>query len=139
MRFRALNLGLRVLNSAAAGQQLARRVVAFQAVAVLLTAVACLMIGLHAALAVLFGGGALALASLVAARWAFGGGVTGAETALGRLLLGVVLKWLVVVAVLVGAVLQGLPPAMVLIGVIVALVAQVLAVASAKNGSSRNS
>ena len=87
-----------MLNSAAAGWRLALRVVAFQAVATLLTALACLMIGPRAALAALAGGGAMALGSLAAAWGAFGGGVAGAGAALGRLLLGLAVKWLVVIA-----------------------------------------
>ena len=86
----------RVLNSTAAGQRLALRVVAYQVAATLLTAAACLLIGPRAALAALVGGGAMALGSLLAAWGAFGGGVAGAGVALGRLLLGTAVKWLVV-------------------------------------------
>lgn len=85
-----------MLNSAAAGWRLALRVVAYQAIATLLTATACLMIGPRAALAVLAGGGAMTLGSLAAAWGAFGGGMAGAGVALGRLLLGTVAKWLLV-------------------------------------------
>ena len=85
-----------MLNSAAAGRRLTLRVVANQAVATLLTAVACLLIGPRDALAALAGGGAMTLGSLVAAWGAFGGGVAGAGAALGRLLLGTAAKWLVV-------------------------------------------
>ena len=87
---------VRVLNSAAEGWRQALRVVAFQAVATLLAAAACLVLGPRAALAALVGGGAMALGSLLAAWGAFGGGVARAGTALGRLLLGTALKWLVV-------------------------------------------
>ena len=80
-----------MLNSAAAGRRLALRVVAMQAVATLLTAGACLTIGPRAALAALAGGAAMTLGSLAAA-W----GVAGAGVALGRLLLGTAVKWLVV-------------------------------------------
>ena len=86
----------RVLNSPAAGRRLALRVVAMQAVATLLTAGACLTIGPRAALAALAGGAAMTLGSLAAAWGAFGGGVAGAGVALGRLLLGTAVKWLVV-------------------------------------------
>ena len=89
-----------MLNSAAAGWRLALRVAVFQAVATLLTALACLTIGPRAALAALAGGGGMALGSLLAAWGAFGGGVAGAGTALVRLLLGTALKWLVVAVVL---------------------------------------
>lgn len=85
-----------MLNSAAAGRRLALRVVAFQVIATLLTALACLMIGPRAALAALAGGGSMALGSLAAAWGAFGGGVVGAGMALGRLLLGTAVKWLLV-------------------------------------------
>ena len=86
----------RVLNSAKAGRQLALRVVAFQAVATLATSLACLFTGPRDALAALAGGGAMTLGSLAAAWGAFGGGVSGAGMALGRLLLGTAVKWLVV-------------------------------------------
>lgn len=85
-----------MLNSAAEGWRQALRVVAFQAVATLLAAAACLVLGPRAALAALVGGGAMALGSVLAAWGAFGGGVAGAGTALGRLLLGTALKWVVV-------------------------------------------
>jgi len=96
LRHRAESGSFRVLNSAAAGRRLTLRVLANQAVATLLTAVACLMIGPRAALAALVGGGAMTLGSLVAAWGAFGGGVAGAGAALGRLLLGTAAKWVVV-------------------------------------------
>ena len=85
-----------MLNSAAEGWRQALRVVAFQAVATLLAAAACLVLGPRAASAALVGGGAMVLGSLLAAWGAFGGGVAGAGTALGRLLLGTALKWMVV-------------------------------------------
>jgi F0F1-type ATP synthase assembly protein I len=85
-----------VLNSAAEGWWQALRVVAFQVVATLLAAAACMVLGPRAALAALLGGSAMALGSLVAAWGAFGGGVAGAGAALGRLLLGTALKWVVV-------------------------------------------
>ena len=86
----------RVLNSPAAGRRLALQVVAYQVAATLLTAAACLMIGSREGLAALVGGGAMALGSLLAAWGAFGGGVAGAGVALGRLLLGTAVKWVVV-------------------------------------------
>ena len=85
-----------MLNSAAAGWRLALRVVAYQAIATLATATACLMLGPPAALAALAGGGSMALGSLLAGWSAFGGGVAGAGAALGGVLLGTAVKWLVV-------------------------------------------
>ncbi|TLX23123.1 hypothetical protein E5S66_03620 [Thermomonas fusca] len=88
---------VRVLNSVNAGWRLALRVVVFQIIATLATAAACYISGPRAALAALAGGGAMALGSLLAAWGAFGGGVAGAGVALGRLLLGTAVKWLVVI------------------------------------------
>ena len=85
-----------MLNSPAAGRRLAQRMAAIQVAAVLLTALACLPIGPRAALAAVVGGGAMALGSLLAAWGAFGGGGAGAGVALGRLLLGTAVKWVVV-------------------------------------------
>lgn len=87
-----------MLNSADAGWRQALRVVAFQAVTVLAASVICVLLGQRTALAVLVGGGALTLGSLLAAWGAFGGGVAGAGMVLGRLLLGMAVKWLVVLA-----------------------------------------
>ncbi|HOC11536.1 MULTISPECIES: hypothetical protein [Thermomonas] len=84
-------------NSTGAGWRMALRVVAVQAIAVLAASVVCLINSPSAALAALAGGGALTLGSLVAAWGAFAGGVAGAGTALGRLLLGMLAKWLVVI------------------------------------------
>ena len=85
-----------MLNSVNAGWRLALRVVVFQIAVTLATAAACYISGPRPALAALAGGGAMALGSLLAAWGAFGGGVARAGTALGRLLLGTALKWLVV-------------------------------------------
>lgn len=85
-----------MLNSAAAGWRLALRVVAYQVIATLATAAICLMLGWPAALAVLAGGGTMALGSLLAGWAAFAGGAAGAGSALAHLLLGTVAKWLVV-------------------------------------------
>lgn len=86
-----------MLNSAGAGWQQALRVVAIQAVTTLATAAAFYFSGAREALAALAGGGTMTLATLVAAWGAFGGGVAGAGVALGRLLLGVAMKWLIVI------------------------------------------
>ena len=129
-----------MLNSAAAGRRLALRVVAFQAVATLLTALVCLMIGPRTALAALAGGGAMALGSLAAAWGAFGGGVVGAGMALGRLLLGTAVKWLVVVLGLYLAMaIRRLPAVPVLAGAAMAAAAFVVSMkfAAAKRSTTR--
>lgn len=86
-----------MLNSAAAGRRLAQRAVALQATVTLATALACLLSGRNAALGALAGGGAMTLGSLLAAWAAFAGGMAGAGVALGRLLLGMAAKWIVVI------------------------------------------
>lgn len=86
-----------MLNSAAAGRRLAQRTVALQAAVTLATALACLLSGRDAALGALAGGGAMTLGSQLAAWGAFAGGVAGAGMALGRLLLGMAAKWIVVI------------------------------------------
>ena len=107
----------RVLNSVAAGRRLAQRTAAVQAAVTLATALVCLLSGRDAALGALVGGGAMTLGSLVAAWGAFGGGVEGAGMALGRLLLGMAAKWIVVVAGLFLAIgVWHLPPMAVLAG-----------------------
>ena len=87
-----------MLNSVAAGRRLAQRTAAFQAAVTLATALACLLSGRDAALGALVGGGAMTLGGLVAAWGAFAGGAEGAGMALGRLLLGMAAKWVVVIA-----------------------------------------
>jgi F0F1-type ATP synthase assembly protein I len=86
-----------VLNTVAAGRRLAQRTAALQGALTLATALACLLSGRDAALGALVGGGAMTLGGLVAAWSAFGGGVQGAGMALGRLLLGLAAKWVVVI------------------------------------------
>lgn len=87
-----------MLNSAGAGWQQALRVVVIQVAVTLATAASFYFSGTRSALAALAGGGTMALATFVAAWGAFGGGVAGAGMALGRLLLGVAMKWLIVIA-----------------------------------------
>jgi F0F1-type ATP synthase assembly protein I len=87
----------RVLNTVAAGWRLAQRTAALQAAVTLATALACLLSGRDAALGALAGGSAMTLGGLAAAWSAFGGGVQGAGMALGRLLVGLAAKWVVVI------------------------------------------
>ncbi len=102
-----------MLNSIAAGRRLAQRSVALQAAVTLATALAWLLSGRDAAFGALAGGVAMTLGSALAAWGAFSGNPAGAGTALGRLLLGMAAKWLVVIAGLYVAIavlhLPGLP------------------------------
>lgn len=117
-----------VLTSVAVGRRLAQRAIAWQAVAVAVTALAFLAKGAEWALAAGLGGAAIALGGWLSSVIALGGGVNPSTGALARLLAGVALKWVVVVAVLLlGVGMAGLSPVPMLAGVIVALFAQLLA------------
>ena len=117
-----------MLNTVAAGRRLAQRTAATQALVTLATALVCLMSGREAALGALVGGGAMTLGGLVAAWSAFGGGVQGAGMALGRLLLGLAAKWLVViVGIFLAIAVWHLPPVAVLGGAAMAAVAMLVA------------
>lgn len=117
-----------VLTSVAVGRRLAQRAIAWQAVAVAVTALAFLAKGADWALAAGLGGAAIALGGWLSSVVALGGGVNPSTGALARLLAGVALKWVVVVAVLLlGVGMAGLSPVPMLAGVIVALFAQLLA------------
>lgn len=86
--------------SLAAGRRQARRAVLIQAAAAALVALAFLIEGRREALAALAGGGAAVLGSMALAWRTFGGGVPSAGLALGRLLGGIALKWIVVLGAL---------------------------------------
>lgn len=113
----------------AASRRNIARAAAIQALVVMVAALACLpFTGAAWAAGVVAGGGGLALGGWLAGRIALGGGVSPAAGALARLVAAVAVKWVVALAVLALAVaLAGWPPVAVLAGVVVALVAQVLA------------
>lgn len=117
-----------MLNSIAAGRRLAQRSVVLQGAVTLATALACLLSGRDAALGALVGGAAMTLGSALAAWGAFAGGVAGAGIALGRLLLGMAAKWIVVVAGLYVAIaLLHLPAVPVIAGAALAAAAFLVA------------
>ncbi|WP_058833667.1 hypothetical protein [Luteimonas abyssi] len=120
-----------MLTSVAAGRRLAQRAIVWQAIAVALVASAFLLKGVPWALAALAGGGAVAIGGWLSSVIALGGGVNPAAGAIARIVVGVLAKWAVVVVVL-GLVVGvgGLPPVAAMTGVIVALVTQMLAMAS---------
>lgn len=120
-----------MLTSVAAGRRVAQRAIVWQVFAVALAAVALFLLrGGAWAAGGLGGGGAVIAGSALSGLLALGGGVSPATGALARMLLGVLVKWVVVIGVLVLAVgVAGMPPAAVLTGVIAAMVAQVLAIA----------
>lgn len=115
-----------MLNSPAAGRRLAQRMAAVQATAVLLTALACLPIGPRAALAVGLAGGVVALGNWLASRLALRSQAPGAGEALAGVLLGALAKWVLVLGVAwVAVAVCRLPPAAVLGGFVVAVLAQI--------------
>ncbi|MDX1549515.1 MAG: hypothetical protein R3278_03125 [Lysobacter spongiicola] len=122
---------LSVHNPLSAGRRLASRAVAWQAGATALVALALLAFGVPHALGALVGGGAVAAGGWLSRAISLGGGIAPAGGALARLLAGAMLKWVLVFGVLaLGIGLGGFPPLAVLAGVLVALVVQVLAMAS---------
>lgn len=115
-------------NSLVAGRRTARRIVLAQALCAALVAGGCLLLGPRAALSAAIGGGAVVLGSALMAWRSFAGGVHGGMVALGRLLGGLALKWLVIGAALYIALARlGLPPLPLLAGVGAALAGFVVA------------
>ena len=111
-----------------AGRRLAFRATAFQAGATALTTLAFLVHGADSALAALVGGFAVVAGGAVAALISLGGGVQSAGSVMGRMLAGVLLKWLVVFAVLaLGLAGFKLPPLPMLVAVVATMLAYVLA------------
>ena len=113
-----------MLTFAAEGRRLARRAIIWQAAAVAVAALAFLAKGAEWALAVAVGGAAIAVGAWLSSVIALGGGVNPSTVALARLMAGVAVGVL-----LPGIALAGLPPLPMVVGVVVALVAQLLAMA----------
>lgn len=114
----------------AAGPRLVRRTVTRQGIAVAALALALLMKGADWSMAAVAGGAAIIAGGALYGALALGGGIAPAAGALMRLVLGLLAKWIVVVAALFLAIaVAKLPPLGVIGGVVVALVAQVLAMA----------
>ncbi len=118
-----------MLNTVIHGRQQARKALLAQVLAVAVVALALLATSPAHALAAALGGGALALGGWLSAWVALGGQTPAAAgLALGRLVTGLVLKWaLLLAALLLGLAVWHLPPAALVGGVLVALLAQVLA------------
>lgn len=118
-----------MLNTVIHGRQQARKALLAQVLAVAVVALALLAASPAHALAAALGGGALALGGWLSAWVALGGQTPAAAgLALGRLVTGLVLKWaLLLAALLLGLAVWRLPPVALVGGVLVALLAQVLA------------
>lgn len=96
-------------------------------IAILVASLPWLIKGALWALAAAVGGLVVVTGAWLFGRIALGGGVQSSSGAVGRLLTGLMLKWVVVIGGLAAGVALGLPPMPVLTGVITALVAQMLA------------
>lgn len=117
-----------MLNSVYAGRQLAQRATAWQAAASVLVALAWLATSPMHALGAVVGGLGITAGSWAAAKVALGGGVAPAGAALARLMMGVAIKWAVVLLVLVASLAGfGLPGLPVITGVLGATLGMVLA------------
>lgn len=115
-------------NSLVAGRRTARRILLAQALSVALAAGGCLLLGPRAALSAAFGGGAVVLGTALMAWRSLGGGIRGGIVALGRLMGGLALKWLVIgLALYVALARLGLPPLPLVAGVGAALAGFVVA------------
>ena len=126
-------------TSTANGRRLVQRAVAWQAIAVAVLALAVLAKGHGWSLAVLIGGGSVALGCHIGQRIALGGGVAPAMGVLSRLVLGLMAKWLVVVALVLAVAVAGLPAAAALAGVVLALAVQLPAMAGLNlNGKNKH-
>ncbi|RMH92832.1 hypothetical protein EBB59_07665 [Lysobacter pythonis] len=116
----------------ARSKRMVRQAALRQMLAVALAAVAAGFLapgGLRFGLGVFVGGLAVALGNWLAARIALAGGVAPANVVLVRWFAGIVVRWGVFLAVMVGAVAAWkLPPLALLIGVLAALVAYVVSV-----------
>lgn len=115
-----------MLNSVTAGRRLAQRAIIWQAVVTAVLALVFLVKGMPSAVAILAGGGSVMLGLRVSTRVALGGGVGSAGAALGRLVAGMLLKWLLILLVIAVAMgvfrLPGLP---LLVGIAASVLASV--------------
>ena len=112
----------------AAGRSAAARAVAIEVVATGIVAVGFLVLDTRHALAAALGGAAMAGGNAAAAAIALSGGIQRAPAAFARLLLGVMAKWLVVIAVFaVVLVAWRLPPVPALAGLAASTLAYLVA------------
>ena len=112
----------------AAGRSAAARAVAVEVAASGLVALGFLALDGRHALAAAIGGAAMAAGNALSIALAFGGGIQRAPVAFGRLLLGVMGKWMVVLAVVALALAAWrLPPLPLLVGLAASTLGYLLA------------
>lgn len=119
-----------MLNSVDTGRRLMLRAAVYPLAAVAVLALLLLLVGPRYALGALASGIAVSAGGWVAAKMALGGGVQAAGSAMTRLIVAVVAKWVLVFGVLVvGVLVFKLPALALLAGIAVGLMFQVLAMA----------
>jgi F0F1-type ATP synthase assembly protein I len=117
-----------VHDPTAAGRRAALRAVSIQAFVAALVALAFLVQGPRSALAAAVAGMAMVAGNALAAVTALGGGIQPARVAFARLLLGVLGKWMVVLAIFAVALeAWRLPPLPMLAGLAAGVLAYLLA------------
>lgn len=118
----------RVHDPIAAGRSAAARAVAVEIAASGLVALGFLALDWRHALAAAIGGAAMVAGNALSIALAFGGGIQRAPAAFGRLLLGVMGKWMVVLAVFALALAAWrLPPLPLLVGLAASTLGYLLA------------
>ena len=121
-----------MFDPVARSKRMVRQAALRQVLVVALAAVAAGLLapqGLRFGLGVAVGGIAIVLGSLLASRIALADGVAPANVVLVRWFAGIVIRWGVFLAVMIGAVaVWKLPPLALLLGVLAALVAYVVSV-----------
>ena len=116
-----------MLNSLAAGRHLALRLFFAQLVAAVVVGLAFTLQGRQAGLAAFAGASMVALAHALLAARVFSS-LGGGGAMLGRLLMGMILKWVVIVGgLLLVLVLWKLPPLATLVGLVAAFAVNLLA------------
>ena len=119
--------GYHVLNSLAAGRRLALRMVMLQLVVAVLIGLAFLVRGWREAVAAAAGAGIVAIGTTLLALRTFAG-LSGGGMALGRLLVGMVLKWVAIVGGVIVILVQfKLPPLAAIMGLGAAYAVNLLA------------
>lgn len=115
-----------MLNSVASGRRLAQRAIIWQVAVTVALSAAFLFKGMPWAVAAMVGGSSVVLGVWISTWVALGGKVGPAGAAMGRLLAGMMLKWLLISLVI--AVAMGvfrLPALPILAGVVVSVLASV--------------
>ncbi len=117
-----------MLNSLASGRRLAWRIVLLQLAVALVIGLVFMALGRREAMAAAAGALIVALGTALMSARFFSADVRGAGVALGRLLTGMILKWIVIVGGLIMILVQfKLPPLAAITGLVAAYAVYLLA------------